>query len=218
VEQVLDRLDALRRRAHGLLEMGRHLRASRDRPRLPELRLAADEIDEALLLTRVELAGAAAAGDAAAAVVRVTPIGADAGRWADELLVMYEAWAVRTGRDAVTGDGPGGRVLTISGLSSYDLLAPEAGLHRRLVADGGSPLARVSVAREQTGGAPGQPTDEEALDGAGTIVRVYDSSRHRAVRDPRTGVRVKDPDRVLREGRIDAFLLAGLRRRSSPST
>jgi ATP-dependent Clp protease ATP-binding subunit ClpC len=218
VEQVLDRLDALRRRAHGLLEMGRHLRASRDRPRLPELRLAADEIDEALLLTRVELAGAAAAGDAAAAVVRVTPIGADAGRWADELLVMYEAWAVRTGRDAVTGGGPGGRVLTISGLSSYDLLAPEAGLHRRLVADGGSPLARVSVAREQTGGAPGQPTDEEALDGAGTIVRVYDSSRHRAVRDPRTGVRVKDPDRVLREGRIDAFLLAGLRRRSSPST
>jgi len=84
VEQVLDRLDALRRRAHGLLEMGKHLRAHRDRRRLPELRLAADEIDEVLLLTRVELAGAAAAGDAVAAVVRVTPIGADAGRWADE--------------------------------------------------------------------------------------------------------------------------------------
>ena len=51
------------------------------------------------------------------------------------------------------------------------------------------------------------------LEGVPSIVRVYDSSRHRAVRDPRTGVRVKDPDRVLREGRIDAFLLASLRQR-----
>jgi hypothetical protein len=215
VEQVLERLDALRRRGHGLLEVVGHLRTHRDRRRLSELRQAADEIEEALLLTRVELAGAAAAGDAPAAVVRVTPIGADAGRWAAELLGMYEAWAARTGREAVAGNGAGGRVLTISGLSSYELLASEAGLHRRLVPDGGSPLARVSVGREGVGGAADRSADEESEDGPGTIVRVYDGSRHRAVRDPRTGVRVKDPDRVLREGRIDAFILASLRRRSS---
>ncbi|MBJ7598466.1 MAG: hypothetical protein DLM67_23205 [Candidatus Nephthysia bennettiae] len=126
---------------------------------------------------------------------------------------MYEAWATRTGREAVGGDGPGGRALTISGLSSYDLLASEAGLHRRLVIDGGSPLARVSVALEGPGGVPAEPPAEGGRDGAGTIVRIYDSTRHRAVRDPRTGVRVKDPDRVLREGLIDAFLLASLRQR-----
>jgi protein subunit release factor B len=76
----------------------------------------------------------------------------------------------------------------------------------------------VSVTRGGAGRASGQPADDEAQDGAGTIVRVYDSARHRAVRDPRTGVRVKDPDRVLREGRIDAFLLAGLRQRLAASS
>jgi hypothetical protein len=43
------------------------------------------------------------------------------------------------------------------------------------------------------------------------VVRLYDEAR-RHVRDPRTGVQVRNLDVVLREGRVDAFLLGAMRR------
>jgi hypothetical protein len=51
---------------------------------------------------------------------------------------------------------------------------------------------------------------------ADAVARVYNSQgRHRAVRDPRTGARVLDVAAVLRDGQIDAFLLATLRQASA---
>jgi hypothetical protein len=43
------------------------------------------------------------------------------------------------------------------------------------------------------------------------VVRLYDEAR-RHVRDPRTGVQVRNPEVVLRDGRVDTFLLGAMRR------
>ena len=42
-----------------------------------------------------------------------------------------------------------------------------------------------------------------------SAVRIYDVPK-RSARDPRTGVQVRDPSSVLREGKIDAFIIASL--------
>jgi hypothetical protein len=197
LQRVVDALAALRERAQGLAELGRQLRQARDRGRLPTLRQAIQEIEGGLELLRLEVAGAALPARASEAVVRVTPVGPDAAGWADELLRMYAAWADRTGREAAAlGDG---RSLRVGGPSTRDLLEPENGLHRRAGADGAW-LARVAVT------APG---DEAPREAAAVVVRVYED-RARRVRDPRTGVSVRDLPAVLRHGRIDAFLIAGI--------
>jgi hypothetical protein len=89
----------------------------------------------------------------------------------------------------------------ISGLASYELLVAESGLHRRVAADGAAAVVRVTVSRAGS--------DRPAAETAATVVRIYDFAR-RQVRDPRTGIQVKDPEAVLREGRIGPFLLAAL--------
>jgi len=58
-------------------------------------------------------------------------------------------------------------------------------------------------------------TSSSAGDDAGTVVRVYDESTRRVVRDPRTGARETHVTAVLEDGRIDTFLLAWLTRDSS---
>jgi protein subunit release factor A len=198
---VLDRFDSLGRRAAGLTELARQLSATRSRTRLREVWAALDEMEDALAASRLELAGAAA-GDGKGAVVRVVPIGEDADAWAAALLDMYCAWAQRTARE-VTRVGEG-RTAHIDGPSTFDLLAGEEGLHRRVGTDRSSCLARVVVTPtgEQANGAPE----------SNTVVRVYEDGRRRVVRDPRTGARQSHLNAVLLEGRIDPFLLAWLRR------
>jgi hypothetical protein len=59
--------------------------------------------------------------------------------------------------------------------------------------------------------------EERTINYRAVIVRVYDEVR-RQVRDPRTGVQVKNPQAVLQEGRIDAFLLGAIRARPRDSS
>ena len=73
-----------------------------------------------------------------------------------------------------------------------------------MLTDGSDELARVVV--ESPDAVP--PGD----DGAGTVVRVYEEGKRRVVRDPRTAVRESHVAAVLEEGRIDAFLIASVRR------
>ena len=198
LQRLLDSLAGLRSRAQGLAELGRQLRQSRDRGRLPTLRQAMDEIEGALELLRLELAGAARPVAASEAVVRVTPVGQWADAWARDVLAMYVAWAGRTGREVEEVDA--GRAVTITGPSSRDLLESEGGLHRRVPVEGRPIHARVTV------GAPGQ---DDAAGAEPVVVRIYDD-RRRHVRDPRTGAHVRDPATVLRDGRIDPFLVAAV--------
>jgi ATP-dependent Clp protease ATP-binding subunit ClpC len=205
LEYVLDRLEALRRRAAGLGEMAQQMRIKRDKRRLPELRQALEEVEDSLLVTRLELEGAVDATGAPAAI-RVVPVGAHSREWASELLAMYMAWAERTGRDVRRSDDPAENSATIEGFSSFDLLAGESGLHRRVLPDRDVLLARVVVVQANGG----EAADADAGNG-GTVVRVYEQGRRQSVRDPRTGVRVGNVPAVLRDGRIDAFLRGYLR-------
>jgi hypothetical protein len=201
LQATTGRLDGLRERADGLAEMGRQMRAHRDRRRVPELRQAIAEIEESLDASRLELAGAGAGGSHGEAIVLVNGVGAADG-WSEALLAMYAAWAERTGRSSAPTRGRSG--LTISGSACFELLAGEAGLHRRELADRTVELARVIVIR---GDSADEPPSE---DDSGTIVRTYAEGRRRGVRDTRSGVRVGNVDAVLRAGEIDAFILAGL--------
>jgi ATP-dependent Clp protease ATP-binding subunit ClpA len=203
LEQLLDRFDGLRERAAGLTELARRVRESHNRARLAEIAGALNEMDDQLIILRLELAAAAAGGEGNVAVVRVLPIGR-AATWANQLLAMYVAWADRTARDATQGDDDGASV-TISGPATLDLLAGETGLHRHIRRDGSEELARVIIeAPEATLG--GESDD------AGTVVRVYEEGKRRVVRDPRTDIRESHVIDVLTKGRIDAFLIAALRR------
>jgi ATP-dependent Clp protease ATP-binding subunit ClpA len=203
LELVLDGFDALRRRADGLAELARQAAARRQRARLREVWSALAEMEDDLAVRRLELAGAVAAGDGGEAIVRVVPLGDGADAWAAELLEMYCAWAGRTAREATRLDG-GAIAARIDGPSTFDLLAGESGLHRRVLPDRSALLARVVVA-------PASGSAAVVEDDAGTVVRVYEEGRRRVVRDPRTGTRETHLNAVLGEGRIDAFLLAWLR-------
>src|SRR5207253_1991458 len=130
LQRVVDAFAELRTRVQGLAELGRQLRQSRGRGRLPELRQAIGEIQGTLDMLRLEVAGAALPGRASAAVVRVTAVGQAAEPWARDVLAMYVAWAERTGREAAALEG--GDAVRIGGPSSRDLLESESGLHRRL--------------------------------------------------------------------------------------
>jgi hypothetical protein len=198
-EVVLDRFDTIRRRAEGLVGFARDSAALRSRPRLREVWEALDEMDDGLAVTRLELAGAVLDASHGLAVVRVVPIGELSAEWAAELCSMYAAWAVRTGREL---ERDGDRALRIEGLSTFDLLRAEAGIHRRTRAGREPELARVIVLDGDT---------EDESGEAAFVVRIYEDGRRRGVRDPRTGVRRSHLIAVLSEGRIDEFLLAGLR-------
>jgi hypothetical protein len=181
--------------------MARQMQRNRDRSRLPELRQAIAEIEDALQVCRLELAGAAAGGEMSQALVSVTPV-AGADEWASELVAMYVAWAERTGRDASRTPGGAPFAVSIHGPSTFGLLARETGLHRCVFADAEPQLARVAVSAD--GQPPGQGDDP-------VVVRIYSQGRRQFVRDPRTGAKVGDVTAVLGAGRIDDFLLAALR-------
>lgn len=203
LEHVLDRLDAVHQRSRGLTEMARQIAASRVRDRLPEVWRALDEMHDALAVLRLEIVGAVAGGGPGA-LVSVVPIGQGAVGWAAEVFALYCAWAERTGR---TVDRTEGRPYSarIEGLSTLALLQGESGLHRRIQADRAVFLARVSVLPLD-----GDGSAERSID-SGQIVRVYEEGRRQIVRDPRTATKETKLSAVLREGKIDAFLLAWLR-------
>jgi ATP-dependent Clp protease ATP-binding subunit ClpA len=205
LEQLLDRFDALRERGSGLTELARRVRETRNGARLGEIASAVTEMDDQLVLLRLELAAAAAGSEGDEATVRVLPVGS-AHAWANQLVAMYSAWAERTGRDG-TISAADGHELSIVGHATRDLLSAEAGLHRHLRADGTEELARVVVEG---------PDGSRADDGdGGVVVRVYEEGRRRVVRDPRTGVRESHVIKVLEEGHIDSFLIAALRERAA---
>jgi ATP-dependent Clp protease ATP-binding subunit ClpA len=205
VERALERLDHIGQRAEGLRELARQMRRNRDRRRLAELRQAVGEVEEELLVVRLELAGASAGGDRGSACLRVVPVGSSDG-WAEALLSMYAAWAERTGRPCERlAEHP--HALRVDGLSTFELLARETGLHRRTHGDEVQ-LARVLVEAVDGEQTASRPHDAEDI---GEVVRIYGEGRRQFVRDPRTGVRVGDVASVLDHGRIDDFLVAAVR-------
>jgi ATP-dependent Clp protease ATP-binding subunit ClpA len=204
LEQVLDRLDALRRRASGLSEMARQANASRFKGRLPEVWAAIDEMEDALEVGRLEIAGALAGGRGKGAVLAITAVGEGSAEWAAQLFEMYCSWADRTARD-ITRVAERQHTARIEGLSTFDLLRGESGLHRRIHADRRVVLARVSIAPLD-----GDSTGDGRFE-SGSVVRVYEEGRRQLVRDPRTGTKETRIDAVIGEGKIDAFLYAWLR-------
>jgi hypothetical protein len=205
LQRVLDDLAHLHRRAEGLAELARELRARRDRARLGELRQALAEVEDRLELARLELAGAAAGPDDPAVELTFTPVGSGARAWAAELQAMYAAWAQRTGREVRRPRGGQGGIV-IAGAGSHALLAGEAGLHRRDAADRSRLLVRVVV----TPAGRSARADGDGAPDPGTVVRVYSDGKRTGVRDPRTGATVGNVRAVLEDGRIDAFILAAL--------
>jgi ATP-dependent Clp protease ATP-binding subunit ClpA len=201
LQRVLDDLGALQERSVGLAELARRMRAARDRQRVPELRQALADVEARLELLRLELGGAATGGIVSSALVRVTALGPDGDRWAEDVLEMYAAWGDRTTREVARSRRGEPASVRISGLASFELLVAESGLHRRVAADGTAAVVRVTVTRARSDPPPAAT--------AATVVRIYDFGR-RQVRDPRTAIQVRDPEAVLREGRIGPFLLAAL--------
>jgi ATP-dependent Clp protease ATP-binding subunit ClpA len=206
LEHLLDRLDGLRVRAAGLIELARRVRETQNRARLGEIRSACEEMEDELLVLRLELAAAASGSNGGDALLRVIPIGKKAAAWAERLVAMYSAWAGRTARDATRGSDDL-LALAVSGPATLALLRGEAGLHRHVRSEGQEVLARVVVK-------PLGATSEDDADDPGVVVRVYEEGKRRGVRDPRTGIRESHLDHVLEEGRIDAFLIASLRDRA----
>jgi ATP-dependent Clp protease ATP-binding subunit ClpA len=204
LESVLDRLDALTTRAAGLTEMATAMAASRSRERLGELWNALEEIEDALSVCHLELAGAVSGAGGKGAILSIQPVGDAGADWANDLFEMYCSWAKRTARD-ITPLPDRRFAARIEGLATFDLLRGENGLHRRIHADHRVLLARVTVT----------PPDTEALrDGVfpiASVVRIYEEGKRQLVRDPRTGAKETKVDAVLREGKIDPFLLAWLR-------
>lgn len=196
----IERLKSTTRRVQGLAQLVRQMVAHRDRSRLAEVREALDEIEDAADLHRLEMAGAASGSLDSVALVLVNGVGPGTDNWAEELVKMYEHWANRTGRQVARLQGRLG--LRIEGLSTYQLLAGESGLHRQVADHGSSLLARVMVLRDDE--APG--TSDNAR-----IVRQYHQGRRQFVKDPRTGVRTTNVRAVLDEGRLDIFLLESAR-------
>jgi ATP-dependent Clp protease ATP-binding subunit ClpC len=199
LDRCAGRFAALRKRADGLSELVAAARRQREKGRLREVRSAIAEIGSLADLLELEMSGAASGADANVAYVNVIGVGPGADEWRNELVSMYAAWAERTGRSSTPNDG----FLEIEGLSSFQLLRAEEGLHRLVEDERPSVLARVVVRSH---------VDEESHEGA-EIVRQYYRGRRSFVRDPRTGVRVKHSDAVLNEGRIDPFLVAAAKER-----
>ena len=202
-QRLVDEMDLLRERAEGLAELGKQIRRAQNRDRLVELRKALTEVDASLRRLTLEINSARVEGGADSALVRIIPVGAGTERWAEELTKMYSAWADRSGREVVRQAEPG-HSLIIRGPASVALLAGETGLHRRIDSVDRESLARVLVTPiAASDGAVATRTNSERA----RIVRIYDLSR-RYVRDPRTGVQLKNPAAVLSEGKIDQFIIA----------
>ena len=203
-QRLVDDMDGLRDRAEGLVELARQIRRVQNRNRLVELRKALAEVDAALQRLTLEVNAARVAAGADSASVQVVPIGAGTADWADELTGMYRAWAERSGREVI-GRPESRHALIIKGPASAALLAGEVGLHRRIIGVDSEHLARVMI-ETANGSDAGAPRKEAHR---ASVVRIYDVPK-RSVRDPRTGVQVRDPSSVLREGKIDAFIIASL--------
>jgi ATP-dependent Clp protease ATP-binding subunit ClpC len=199
IEQALEHLDHLLQRADGLREMARQMKQNRHRARLGELRQALDEVEDETEVVRLELAGARAGSDQGPALIRIVPVdGAE--EWAEALVAMYTRWAERTGRQAERVQEHR-YALSVGGLSARDLLRNERGLHRHIHGENVF-LARVII---EPAGSDGEST------GRPEVVRVYSEGRQQFVRDPRSGIRVGDVGSVLRQGRIEEFLIGGVR-------
>src|SRR5437867_12682030 len=82
-----------------LTDMARQANTSRLKGRIPEVWTAIEEMEDALQVCRLELAGALAGGGGRGAVLAVTPVGEGAADWAAQLFEMYCSWAGRTARD-----------------------------------------------------------------------------------------------------------------------
>jgi peptide chain release factor 2 len=240
LERVLKRFDDLSERAEYLEEKGRQIRQRRDRRGVPELAHDLDQLAAELAYVQMELAGAGSGVGHDRALLRITALGRDSDEWAARLLAMYTAWATRKGYEytvfdpATTPDGERRKhsaiapALYVIGSNVYEFLRGESGLHKLHsgpAEDRQRDLARVTVLPANT--IPDLDDSAQlyaaltqlalsaapaAADDSGAVARVYNSQgRHRAVRDPRTGMRVADVSAVLHEGQIDAFLLAALR-------
>ena len=239
LERVLKRFDDLSERAEYLEEKGRQIRQRRDRRGVPELAHDVEQLAAELAYVQMELAGASSGAGHDRALLRISALGRDSDEWAARLLAMYAAWAARKGYEYTVLDpahlaeserrrhSAVAPALFVVGSNVYEFLRGEAGLHK--LHSGPSEDRQRDLARVIVLPATGIPDLDdpsqlyaammhlaagaapEDADESGAVARVYSQGRHRAVRDPRTGVRVNDVVAVLHNGEIDAFLLATLR-------
>lgn len=237
LERVVKRLETLLERALRLDERTQHLRRQRDRRSLPEVAAQVERLETEVSFLQAEIAGLPDAESGDTVLLCVAPLSPDAEAWAGQLREMYTAWAERKAygwilvpQRAVT-DGASAEVsrlspphgLFIQGSGVVQFLRAEAGLHKL---NAGSAeerrrlLARVSVYSAPEFPDPQRPEEitrlaarlltEAATEQDSEVVRIYQDGRHRYVRDPRTGTRLTHVEAVLKEGRIDPFLLAHL--------
>lgn len=236
LERVVKRLDSLMERVAWLDERSQHLRRQRDRRSLPELAAQVERLETEVSFLQAEVASLPDAEEGDAVLLCVTPLSPEADGWAGRLRAMYASWADRKGyqavpvphRSAPESDEPrlpqpNGLFLQGSGVARF--LRGEAGLHKLNAGsaeDRRRHLARVSIYRapelpdperaEEIAALAARIVSEAAADDEGEVVRIYQSGRHRYIRDPRTGVRVTHVEAVLEEGQLDAFLLAHMQR------
>jgi ATP-dependent Clp protease ATP-binding subunit ClpC len=151
-------------------------------------------------------------GDANDAFLSVWPSASApaAEEFAQALTEMYEAWARRRGmrlRRLGPGAGPG-RVLAVTGIAAFTILAPEAGLHVLELPHGERTFDRVGVHVDVAPWPSGPPDDDveeiarAALasrkgDDPPTVVRRYRSEPSPLVRDSVRDWRTGRLDRVL---------------------
>lgn len=244
LERVVKRLESLVERTTRLEERIQNLRRQRDRRSLPELAVQVERLENEVSFLQAEIAGLpdAEAGDAV--LLCVSPLSPEAEVWAGQLRDMYAAWADRKAYQWVplphrsTADGasaeasrlPQPQGLFIQGSGVVQFLRAEAGLHK--MNTGSAEDRRRLLARVSVHAAPELPDAEQpeeisrlatrllteaTVEKDGAVVRIYQEGRHRYVRDPRTGTRLTHVDAVLKEGRIDPFLLANLQQASPRS-
>jgi ATP-dependent Clp protease ATP-binding subunit ClpC len=228
LERVVKRLDGLTERAARLEERIGQLRRQRDRRSLPDLAAQVEKLETEVSFLQAEIAGASSGEDGDAALLRITAVSPDAEEWTRQLVGMYEAWAERKGfqweplPSATRKTDPDqAAAICVQGGGVYQFLRGEAGLHKLTTGSADSRrrlLSRVTVVPLRELPASGAALNPHAQDGDSAsgddgreVARVYQVGKHRFVRDPRTGVRITHVDAVLKEGQIDAFLLAHLR-------
>jgi ATP-dependent Clp protease ATP-binding subunit ClpA/protein subunit release factor B len=164
LERVLKRFEALSERAERLEERTDRLRRTGVRAApsgaVGTLAQEVERLAAEFSYLQVELAGAASGERHDQALIRVAPVGAQAGPWAARLARMYAAWANRKGYEcrmlgtsATSGrrtapPGPSAANLYVRGSNVYQFLRGEAGLHRLTqgtAEDRERHVARVSV-------------------------------------------------------------------------
>lgn len=178
---------------------------------------------------KLECAGISSSGKQHDRVLlRFAAIGAESMEWMGQLVELYETWASRKGYECLSVPPDRERRawgLCISGSNLSTILQGEVGLHKL---NHGSTeqrerhLVRLSLLMIPEALSESDTFQSELhtlmmsndmsqeLADTAHLVRIYTQGRHASVRDPRTGIKIKDIKGFFKHGKLDEFLLANL--------